>query len=764
MNNDRVSETEHYLAEYQKALRGFRAGLAEDRAFEPYSIAASIGRVEVHPCTDSAVVLTYHDDSNEIRIEVKERVELSATRFTNESELFRYFDRNGDSVSVRLTYNEDVPDATGVSTGFLRKKHANADVIAWAEDLSTMTAKGYEVDEFFRPQFKRVSILGWQSFLGDPHGDAAQFVREAFAFRNLLGFLGSQAPGKNSAILKKSKRLISAFEVLLDSDKPLDAVKSFLNEHPDLLQLGYSRRYADPSIGERQVGDFLVTHWDGQWKSVCALIGEPKIASLGPELDPLKSLESLKLEINETRDYLDSHEQESSHSFPTGGAIEYLVVAGRSSGLSYGEQKEFRDTHFATDCTFMTYDNLISRFKAGIRELTEAWLEFESVDDRLQKLGISDSREFHETMQAIDADMERDGVPIPARPLKGWLRFSSIFGLYLMNRDPLSERILKWFDDKFGDQLKIDPTWKFPVLTRDRVWQMRIPLIFGTAQFICSPDRLGTAETTAATKEEPPVVNVLDLIDGFSKEQVEMLDPQAYSHIFSQFQLGLSVRTTLERLSENTLVVEAMEQLENCTRLTLGTPPDIEKLEQEALTAIRRLLEAFILERGVAVKAAQDMDQLVELALSAGLRSGTGEKAKSIGNTSIQSISGEWESIVAIVRFVQSAYSVCSEIANEIFLARNFTPVTELRPGEFYTNRLGKTYRCINVDGDLAEILLLDEVMGNTLDVLFTQKKDYWDEYYRIDHEPSLAVLRRRYEAWTDGTEREKAEQKPKDD
>src|SRR4030095_5956779 len=154
-NDDKVRVV-NYLREYQKVLREFRA-LIPFGLSEPSSISASIGRIRIHPCKDGAVVLTYHDESDEITIESEEEIDRSVTAFTKESEIFRYYDRFGDPSSVRLSFNADVPDASAVTSGFSISKYDNTDVIAWAKDLSNGSKK-YGTDEFFRPLYKRMSV------------------------------------------------------------------------------------------------------------------------------------------------------------------------------------------------------------------------------------------------------------------------------------------------------------------------------------------------------------------------------------------------------------------------------------------------------------------------------------------------------------------------------------------------------------------------------------------------------------------------------
>jgi len=61
---------------------------------------------------------------------------------------------------------------------------------------------------------------------------------------------------------------------------------------------------------------------------------------------------------------------------------------------------------------------------------------------------IKTDEDFHNVMEKIDKDMRDDGIPVTARQLKGWLKFSSRFGLGIMMSDPLSQKVMDWFETR----------------------------------------------------------------------------------------------------------------------------------------------------------------------------------------------------------------------------------------------------------------------------------------------------------------------------
>jgi hypothetical protein len=79
---EKSKKVEDYVREYQASFRNLLNQLPDDEQFEPQLIEAVVGRVEIYPCKDAAIVLTYADDSNEINIKTKDPINQTVTEFT----------------------------------------------------------------------------------------------------------------------------------------------------------------------------------------------------------------------------------------------------------------------------------------------------------------------------------------------------------------------------------------------------------------------------------------------------------------------------------------------------------------------------------------------------------------------------------------------------------------------------------------------------------------------------------------------------------
>ena len=74
---------------------------------------------------------------------------------------------------------------------------------------------------------------------------------------------------------------------------------------------------------------------------------------------------------------------------------------------------------------------------------------------RLKKYGIENEQDFFKALEEIDREMKDGDIPIDARQLQGWLRFSRKFSLNLRFSDPLSNRVMEWFRAIYGNRLNV---------------------------------------------------------------------------------------------------------------------------------------------------------------------------------------------------------------------------------------------------------------------------------------------------------------------
>lgn len=65
--------------------------------------------------------------------------------------------------------------------------------------------------------------------------------------------------------------------------------------------------------------------------------------------------------------------------------------------------------------------------------------------------------------------------------------------------------------------------------------------------------------------------------------------------------------------------------------------------------------------------------------------------------------------------------------------------------GKYYTNALGKNLRCLRVAGDAARLLMLDQLMGKTLEMVVEVKTSNWAHYWPLLDDVLIAALEKRF-------------------
>jgi hypothetical protein len=134
--------------------------------------------------------------------------------------------------------------------------------------------------------------------------------------------------------------------------------------------------------------------------------------------------------------------------------------------------------------------------------------------------------EFLALMEAIDAEMSAEGVPIPARQVKalsalrdhleiqGPIRGSRLpdeprAGSY--DGDDLIVRTFRWFAERYRGKLAIPLPGETFVLIRGEPYLFTVPIVFGRVLFILDSNSMGV-KRSPRPNAGPAVFNVLDQI------------------------------------------------------------------------------------------------------------------------------------------------------------------------------------------------------------------------------------------------------------
>ena len=240
-----------------------------------------------------------------------------------------------------------------------------------------------------------------------------------------------------------------------------------------------------------------------------------------------------------------------------------------------------------------------------------------------EKYNIKTEEDFNRVLDEIDREMRDDSVPITARQIKGWLKFSSRFGLGLSMSDPLSQKVMDWFEVRYGDRLKIDHTvGEMAVLIRGDLFKLRFPTYYGSINVICDPKFwMSEPGTQIAVKEDDPlpVVNVLNCIEELTESYALTLTIDEQRELFNLFLFGTSAMQDLDAVRGVAFVEEAKGDLRASVSHLFDRPPQYGLSKWSSLQATEKFIKAYITQKGTTPPFSHDLQRLATIAESLGL-------------------------------------------------------------------------------------------------------------------------------------------------
>jgi len=277
---------------------------------------------------------------------------------------------------------------------------------------------------------------------------------------------------------------------------------------------------------------------------------------------------------------------------------------------------------------------------------------------------------------------------------------------------------------------------------------LRLPLVYGSVHITCSAERYGiTNESKTHAKNQSPTINILDLLDHFTEEYARSLNNDELTYLTNAFLLGFNARNEIDSVSESAFVKEAIGDIDVSVAHLFATPPQYGLSKWSSLQAVEKFLKAFIRQKGGTFEFTHNLEKLALAAESLGLRAIPRPLLNKIQCPAGVRYGDPEVTQVEAVDAHHAALDMCSGIANYMFLIEHYKQATDLVPGEFYTNSLGKRYRCVKVNGDKANIIVFDQLLGKPLEVEFVQDRKFWGQYFLIENKETIERLEERYQA-----------------
>jgi HEPN domain-containing protein len=215
---------------------------------------------------------------------------------------------------------------------------------------------------------------------------------------------------------------------------------------------------------------------------------------------------------------------------------------------------------------------------------------------------------FDAMMLEIDAKLAAEGCPIAHRPMHAGREISVRYGIpmpiavtdvsrlppELRPYAPLSIAITRWYDESYGDRLKIDMSPGRTVVRLDGdLYVVRTPRLLGSAEFHVS--REFTPQPTCG--RGPLRCNILQLVEGLTKAKAARLPDEGLTQVASAFTTALHACYTLEA-TPHVLLQSARSDMTCAVTALMGRTERAGESKWASLQAAEKTLKAAISLQG----------------------------------------------------------------------------------------------------------------------------------------------------------------------
>lgn len=243
--------------------------------------------------------------------------------------------------------------------------------------------------------------------------------------------------------------------------------------------------------------------------------------------------------------------------------------------------------------------------------------------------------EFNRVMEIIDAQLRAANVQIHARSLHAATEYSKLFKLAIpiapcpkngrvgvYTGGDASAHIRRWFDDRYGDRLKIFMgPGSAVILLRGDPWEVRLPRIFGTVRCVVERDLSRYAnEPKLRSHGHQPNTNVLTLINDFPPALAAQLSDEECCNILELFMNTLNCMHAIERIRGNQYVHEALSDIQSSVRHIFTVPPHYGQSKWSSAQAAEKLLKSLLKVKGISFPTTHDIRRLSELVRTEGMK------------------------------------------------------------------------------------------------------------------------------------------------
>jgi hypothetical protein len=344
-----------YMKIYQHSLRALFNSLPSEKVERAPGIA-SIGRVDIWPCQDGALVLTYRSESKDIEVFQKDPIGKSVDEFIRLGSECGYYNEKGQKASISAIFSI-LPDASKVFVNL-----ADNQII--------------EGGHLFRPKYNRCAIIGWEAKLPEPDEEALKDFKSAFIARNIAGPEALNLSLEEERRLTKSKadELLRQFNELLETAQREEELQVFLKDHPEFLYPDFIDCHPKFQLGEDYVTDYVLLVQGHQGPEyIFVEIERPDKELFTNSGQFSANFTQAKNQLLDWDNWLTKNHAYVSQKqkLPNLYKPQFHLVFGRGNKLDLDRKEKIQSEFTGTTRRFSTYDDLANRFKVIIERLIE---------------------------------------------------------------------------------------------------------------------------------------------------------------------------------------------------------------------------------------------------------------------------------------------------------------------------------------------------------------------------------------------------------
>ncbi len=236
------------------------------------------------------------------------------------------------------------------------------------------------------------------------------------------------------------------------------------------------------------------------------------------------------------------------------------------------------------------------------------------------------AEEFDQFMLDIDRILKSNNVSMPLRPIYAFSEIAKKFKIELKitgtgspiennyEGDSLSAHIIKWFNERYGDQLKLDfATCYLVILIKGDPYRLTIPRIYGRGRFIFD-ETFKKRKTLSIGKggsvPEPLEINVYELIDGLTRTIVRSITVNEEKEIMDFISDSFNAVYRLDEVINLPYKLEAKSDLRTAVEIILNEQANYGLSKWSTLQFVEKILKGLLEQNKISFPKTHNIKKL----------------------------------------------------------------------------------------------------------------------------------------------------------